>query len=117
MKARLFCRRSEPLAQVAELWDFKTPRAFEGKNFLSVRNKFEYDCFAARRGSIGRVRALIARIRRMLSTTGFSGQMGQGGVVASDQAGAGWVEIATTGPSCDAWKAACARPFSVPWLR
>jgi hypothetical protein len=94
--SRSTVRRSGPLAQVAELWDFKTPRAFEGKNFLSVRNQFEYDCVAGR--------------RRMLSTTGFSGHMGQGGVVASDKAGAGWVEIATTGLSRDAWKAACAKP-------
>jgi hypothetical protein len=36
--------------------------------------------------------------------------MGQGGVVASDMAGAGWVEIATTGLTRDAWKAACTRP-------
>jgi hypothetical protein len=94
--ARSTLRRSGPLAQLAELWDFKTPHAFAGKNFLSVRNEFEYDCVAGR--------------RRMLSTTGFSGHMGQGGVVASDKAGAGWVEIATTGLTRDAWKAACARP-------
>ena len=94
--SRLSIRRSGPLAQMEELWDFKTPRAFEGKNFLSVRNQFEYDCVAGR--------------RRMLSTTGFSSHMGQGGVVASDKAGAGWVEIATTGLSRDVWKAACTRP-------
>jgi hypothetical protein len=94
--ARSTVRRSGPLAQVAELWDFKSPRVFAGKRFLSVHNQFEYDCVLGR--------------RRMLSTTGFAGHMGEGGIVASDKAGSGWVEITTTGLARDAWKAACARP-------
>ena len=94
--SRSTIRRSGPLAKMAELWDFKTSHAFEGKRFLSVRNQLEYDCVASR--------------RRMLATTGFSGHMGQGTVVASDKAGIGWAEVGSSGPLYDLLKAACTRP-------
>ena len=93
--ARSTIRRSGALAQMADLWDFKGAHLFEGRPFLSTRNQYEYDCVAGR--------------RRMLSTTGFAGHMGQGTVVASGNAVGGWEEIATTGPVRDYWKVACAR--------
>ncbi len=93
--ARASIRRSGALAQMSDLWDFKTAHVFEGKPFLSTRNQYEYDCVTSR--------------RRMLSTTGFSGHMGQGAVVGSGNSVAAWEEIATTGPVHDHWKAACAR--------
>lgn len=94
--ARSTIRRSGVMAQMADLFDFKSAHAFEGRSFLSTRNQFEYDCVASR--------------RRMLSTTGFAGHMGQGPVIASGQAAGAWEEIATTGPWHDVWKIACTRP-------
>ncbi len=93
--ARASIRRSGALAQMSDLWDFKTVHVFEGKTFLSTRNQYEYDCVTSR--------------RRMLSTTGFSGHMGQGAVVGSGNSVAAWEEIATTGPVHDHWKAATTR--------
>jgi hypothetical protein len=93
--ARASIRRSGALAQMSDLWDFKTAHVFEGKPFLSTRNQYEYDCVTSR--------------RRMLSTTGFSGHMGKGAVVGSGNSVGAWEEIATTGPVHDYWKAACTR--------
>ena len=67
--ARSAIRRSGDSAQMRDLWDFKTIHMFEGKPFLSTRNHYEYDCAGTR--------------RRMLSTAGFSGHIGQGAVVGS----------------------------------
>jgi hypothetical protein len=94
--ARSTIRRSGALAQMSDLWDFKTAHAFEGKPFLSTRNHYEYDCVLSR--------------RRMLSATGYSGHMGQGTVVGSASSPATWEEIATTGSVHDYWKAACTKP-------
>jgi hypothetical protein len=93
--ARATIRRSGASAQMSDLWDFKTPHVFEGKPLLSTRNQYEYDCVTSR--------------RRMLSTTGYSGHMGQGAVVGSGNSVAAWEEIATTGPIRDYWKVACTR--------
>src|SRR5260221_12919626 len=70
--ARSAIRRSGNSAQMWDLWDFKTAHVFEGKRFLSTRNHYEYDCAGTR--------------RRMLSTAGFSGHMGQGALVGSGNA-------------------------------
>jgi hypothetical protein len=94
--ARSTIRRSGPRATMTELWDFKSARAFEGKRFLSVRNRFEYDCVASR--------------RRMLEATGYAGHMGQGSVLQSDSTPMAWVEVGTSGPLHDMWKAACTGP-------
>jgi len=94
--ARSTIRRSGALAQMSDLWDLKTPHVFEGKSFLSTRNHYEYDCVSSR--------------RRMLSTTGFSGHMGQGAVVGSGNSVGAWEEIATTGSVHDYLKVACTRP-------
>ena len=93
--ARSTIRRSGPLARMAEMWDFKAPRVIGGKTVVSLRNEFEYDCVASR--------------KRLLSTTGFSGHMGQGAVVGSGSPNAGWFEVPTNGTLHDAWKTACAR--------
>ena len=89
-------RRAGALAQMSDLWDFKSAHVFEGKPFLSTRNYYEYDCVSSR--------------RRMLSTTGFSGHMAQGAVVGSGNSAAAWEEVATTGPSHETWKIACTKP-------
>ena len=94
--SRSTIRRSGPLAKMTELWDFKAPRMFGDKIAVSLRNQFEYDCVASR--------------KRLLWTTGFSKHMGQGAVVGSGSPNAGWVEVPTSGPLHDAWKAACTRP-------
>jgi hypothetical protein len=93
--ARSTIRRQGALAQMSDLWDFKTTHMFEGRSFLSTRNQYEYDCVLSR--------------RRMLATTGFAGHMGQGAVVGSGNAVGAWEEIATTGLSHDYWKVACTR--------
>jgi hypothetical protein len=94
--ARTSIRRSGDSARMADLWDFKTPQVFGGKSYLSARNQHEYDC---------------ARSRwRMLGTTGFSGHMGQGAVVASDQGAGAWEPVGSSGPLYDHWKVACAKP-------
>ena len=86
-------RRSGSSAQMADLWDFKQAHVFEGKPFLSARNHYEYDCAGTR--------------RRMLSTTGFSGHMGEGTVIASSNSTLAWEKVPPTGPLHDYWMAAC----------
>ncbi len=93
--ARSSIRRSGHSAQMWDLFDFKTVHMFEGKPFLSTRNHYEYDCALTR--------------RRMLSTTGFSGHMGQGTVVASGNSPLAWEELPTSGPFYNYWKLACAK--------
>ena len=93
--ARSTIRRAGPLATMTELWDFKTAHAFEGRRFLSVRNRFEYDCVASR--------------RRMLEATGYSGHMGQGKVVGSSDDLGAWEPVGTSGVPYDHWKVACTR--------
>ena len=91
--ARSTIRRTGASAQMADLWDFKTPQVFERRAYLSARNQYEYDCAHGR--------------RRMLSTTGFSGHMGHGSVVASDAAVGGWEKVGQSGVFHDYWKVAC----------
>ena len=86
-------RRSGSSAQMSDLWDFRQAHMFEGKSFLSARNHYEYDCAGTR--------------RRMLSTTGFSGHMGEGAVIASSNATLAWEKVPPTGPLHDYWVAAC----------
>jgi hypothetical protein len=94
--ARTSIRRSGDSARMADLWDFKTPQLFANKSYLSARNQHEYDCARSR--------------RRMLATTGFSGHMGQGAVVASDQGAGAWEPVGSSGPLYDHWKVACSKP-------
>ena len=91
-------RRSGSRAQMWDLWDFKSAHSFEGKPLLSVRNQYEYDCAGTR--------------RRMLSTAGFSGHMGQGAVVGSGNTTLAWEPIPPGGPIRDYWKIACASSAS-----
>ena len=93
--ARASIRRSGDLARMSDLWDFKTTHRFEGKPFLSARNQYEYDCANGR--------------RRMLSTSGYSGHMGQGSVIGSGQQVGAWEPVGTSGPLHEYWKVACAR--------
>jgi hypothetical protein len=91
--ARSTIRRSGDSAQMWDLWDFKNARRFEGKPYLSARNHYEYDCAGAR--------------RRMLSTAGFSGHMGQGAVVGSGNLTLAWEPIPPGGLIREYWKIAC----------
>jgi hypothetical protein len=93
--ARSAIRRSGARAQMADLWDFRSAHLFEGRTFLSTRNQYEYDCSGAR--------------RRMLSTAGFSGHMGQGAVVGSGNSTVAWEQIPPSGPIHDYWKIACSK--------
>jgi hypothetical protein len=88
-------RRSGSVAQMWELWDFKSAHAFEGKQFLSVRNQYEYDCASMR--------------RRMLFTRGFAQHMGRGAVVASSDDTLAWERIEATSLFVSHWQAACAK--------
>ena len=69
-------RRSGDKARMHNLFDFKSAPAFEGKPFLSARNEYEFDCARSR--------------QRMLGTTGFSGHMGKGTIVASSEGDGVW---------------------------
>jgi len=93
--ARSSIRRSGALAKMWDLWDFKTAHAFEGRPFLSTRNHYEYDCARGR--------------RRMLSSTGYSGHMGQGTVVGSGDDVGAWAPVGTSGFFYDYWRVACAK--------
>lgn len=93
--ARSTIRRSGHSAQMWDLWDFKSPHAFEGKRFLSARNQYEYDCAGTR--------------RRMLSTVGYAGHMGQGAVVGSGGTTLAWEPVGASGPIRDYWNIACAK--------
>lgn len=88
-------QRSGNSARMADLWDFKTAQMFEGKPFLSARNQYEYDCARLR--------------RRMLATAGYSGHMGQGAVVGSEQHAGGWEPVGSSGPAHEHWKVACSK--------
>jgi len=68
--ARSTIRRSGNLVTMWDMYDFKTARVFEGKQYFSLKNQMEHDCKGAR--------------GRLLSTTAFSGHMGKGNVVISD---------------------------------
>lgn len=93
--ARSTIRRSGHSAQMWDLWDFKTAHQFEGKRFLSARNQYEYDCAGTR--------------RRMLSTAGYAGHMGQGAVVGSGHDPLAWEPVGASGPIRDHWNIACAK--------
>jgi len=86
-------RRSGDKARMLDLFDFKNRQAFDGKPFFSARNEFEYDCARSR--------------QRMLGTTGFSGHMGKGAVVASSDGAGAWEPVGTTGPHYEHWQMAC----------
>lgn len=88
-------RRSGSVAQMWELWDFKSAHAFEGKQFLSVRNQYEYDCARMR--------------RRMLFTRGFARHMGRGAMIAASDDALAWEPIDATSLFVSHWKAACAK--------
>jgi hypothetical protein len=89
-------RRSGGSAQMFDLWDFKATHAFEGKLFLSTRNRYEYDCVRTR--------------QRMLATVGYSGHMGQGAVVGSGDNVDAWESVLPCGPVREYWKIACTKP-------
>jgi hypothetical protein len=93
--ARSSIQRMGNVARMTDLFDFKIPQVFEGKSYLSARNQHEYDCAKPR--------------RRMLATTGFSGHMGQGAVVASSQGAGAWGSVGSSGPLYDHWKVACSK--------
>lgn len=93
--ARSTIHRSGHSAQMSDLWDFKTGHQFEGRRFLSARNQYEYDCAATR--------------RRMLSTVGYAGHMGQGAVAGSGSATLAWEPVGASGPIRDYWNIACAK--------
>ncbi|HKA40868.1 MAG TPA: surface-adhesin E family protein [Burkholderiales bacterium] len=88
-------RKSGTMVQMLELWDFKSARTFEGKQFLSVRNEFQYDCASTR--------------RRLLSTRGFTQHMGQGAVIAASDAPLAWERIPAGSLFIEHWKTACAK--------
>ena len=68
--ARSTISRSGDFAKMWEMIDHKTALAFDGKQFLSVKNFQEYDCKRSR--------------RRMLAATAYSGHLGKGAVVGSE---------------------------------
>jgi len=68
--ARSTIRRSGNLVKMWDMYDFKTARAYEGKQYFSLKNQMEHDCKGAR--------------GRVLSSTAYSGHMGKGSVVISD---------------------------------
>jgi hypothetical protein len=88
-------RRSGDRARMLDLYDFKTRQVFEGKPFLSARNEFEYDCARSR--------------QRLLATTGFSGRMAKGPVVASSGGEGAWEPVGSSGPYYEHWAVACKR--------
>lgn len=88
-------RRSGSMAQMWDLWDFKSAHALEGKTFLSARNHYEYDCASMR--------------RRMLSTRGFAEHMGQGATVASSNGTLVWERVDAASLFANHWHAACAK--------
>ncbi len=88
-------RRSGDKARMHNLFDFKTRQLFEGKPFLSARNEYEFDCARSR--------------QRMLGTTGFSGHMGKGTIVASSEGDGVWEPVGSSGPSYEHWTVACRR--------
>lgn len=94
--ARSTIRRTGDRVRMWDMFEFKTPQVISGFRVASVRNQHEYDCRTPR--------------RRMLSTTGFAGHMGNGGAVVSESAPTGW-EAVSPGGFVDVcyWKIACGK--------
>src|SRR5262249_53574818 len=66
--ARSTISKSGDLVKMWDMFDFKSVQTADDKRYFSTKNQHEYDCKRKR--------------LRMLSTTGFSGRMGKGAVVA-----------------------------------
>jgi len=93
--ARSTIRRSGNLVTMWDMHDFKAQQAFQGKQYLSLKNQMEYDCKGAR--------------SRLLSTTAYSGHSGKGGVVVSDvPVSPAWQAFAGGSPAEALSKIACA---------
>jgi hypothetical protein len=78
--AKSTIQRSDNLIRMWDMMDFKTVQEAGGVRFLSAKTHHEFDCKGRR--------------MRMLSTTGFSGQMGKGSVVAFDNSQFPWESLA-----------------------
>jgi hypothetical protein len=77
--ARSTIRRIGDRATMWDMYDFKNTQVADGIRYLSTKNQHEYDC--------------KSKQRRMLSTTGFSGHMGKGSVVATDGTAFPWERV------------------------
>ena len=94
--ARSTISRSGDMVRMWDMYDFKTQQNADGTRFLSAKHEHEYDCKQPR--------------RRMLSITGYSGNMGKGSVVGSEKTSFPWDPIAAGDfiESCY-WKIACGK--------
>jgi hypothetical protein len=80
------------------LWmmeDYKSPRTFSGKTFLSARLQHDYDC--------------KDRKRRTLQSSLYSANKGNGTVVLSSTKASDWRPIAAASVAETLWKMACGK--------
>jgi hypothetical protein len=75
--------------------DFKTARVVQGTRFSSFKSQHEYDCKGAR--------------MRNLSVTAFSGHMGEGQAVRSDNPRPAWESVALSSTEEALLKFACGK--------
>lgn len=87
--------RSGNTAKMWDMRDFKTAQVVQGTRFLSFKAQHEYDCKSAR--------------MRNLSVTAFSGRMGEGRSLRSENARLAWEAVAPGSTEETLLKVACAK--------
>ena len=90
---RATIRRKGNLVKMWDLKDYKTVRTVAGDSYLSDKAQQEYDCKEEK--------------KRVLAFTNFSGQMGSGKVVYSDNDPGKWVPIYPGSNGEMLWEIAC----------
>ncbi|MGH7183256.1 MAG: surface-adhesin E family protein [Nitrospiraceae bacterium] len=89
-------RRNGNLAQMWQMYDYKTVQTVAGDSLLSIQRYNEYDCTGAR--------------TRMLTYTWFSSNMGRGRVVYKTAEEQPWASIVPRSIDQTLLKVACSKP-------
>jgi hypothetical protein len=79
--------------KIWEIYDYKILQEDDGDKYMSVKSYEEYDC--------------VSKRTRLLSLSLFSGNMGQGNVVYSENIVNSWQPVVQSNVGESMWKAAC----------
>jgi hypothetical protein len=88
-------RRSGSIVRMWTLSDLKTALVVSGKAYLSAKNLYEYDCQGER--------------SRLLNGTAYSGRMGNGRVIFTDDIPSSWHPVVPESVGEGEWKFACGK--------
>lgn len=92
---RATIRRNGNFVKMWDLKDYKSTQTAAGESFLSTKSQQEYDCKEEK--------------RRLLAFAWFSGQMGNGKVVFSNNDPAKWAPVQPGSIGETLWKIACGK--------